>query len=274
MGRSGQAGTSCDSSLQAGASPEQRLAQFKLALQTTADHGNRGAVAQLISASARSGSAGGMPVQDLVALVRLTQVALQLAGARALRLVETGFAAGFSSRAMLAAACDSLKPVHLTSIDPYQSTAWSNGGSRNVAAFMKAWEPSCPHVLRHDHAAIPSGTALSDIQRAGECVDLALVDGGHKFDEVMLDMYYLVRLLPQGGVLVIHDTLMPSTASALSFLQRNLPFKPIKLTATYAAYVKMRADARLWSFHAPFNGNYSGTSGKRHVFIRAAEEIS
>ena len=276
MGRSGQAGTSCDSSDEKGSSPLQRLALFRAALQRSADNDERGAVAKLISASKRSGSAGGMPVQDLVAMARLTQVALeQLSGStRPLRIVETGFATGYSSRAMLAAACDSLKPAHVTSIDPYQSTAWGSGGLKNVAAFLKAWEPSCPNVLRHSHAALPSGTALSDIQRAGECVDLALVDGGHKFDEVMLDIYYLVRLLRQGGVLVIHDTLMPSTASALSFLQRNLPFKPIRLTATYAAYVKVRADERLWNFHAPFNGNYSGTSGKRHIFIRAAEEIS
>lgn len=54
--------------------------------------------------------------------------------------------------------------------------------------------------------------------------DLALVDGGHRFEEVFLDLVYAGELLRPGALLVVDDLWMPGIRLAVSYLERNLGY--------------------------------------------------
>jgi predicted O-methyltransferase YrrM len=59
----------------------------------------------------------------------------------------------------------------------------------------------------------PSQTALPRMVAEGDRFDLLLVDGGHRFDEVFLDLIHADALVRPGGV-VVTDDLWPPTATA------------------------------------------------------------
>jgi predicted O-methyltransferase YrrM len=56
----------------------------------------------------------------------------------------------------------------------------------------------------------PSFRALPALERAGQRIDFAFVDGWHTFDYAMIDFFYVDRLLNVGGLLVLDDTVYPA----------------------------------------------------------------
>lgn len=70
----------------------------------------------------------------------------------------------------------------------------------------------------------PSQLALPRMAGEGRSFDLILVDGGHRFDDVFLDLVYADRLLAPGRVVVIDDLWMPAVRAATSYIERNLGY--------------------------------------------------
>ena len=70
----------------------------------------------------------------------------------------------------------------------------------------------------------PSQLALPRMVGEGRRFDLILVDGGHRFDDVFLDLVYADRLLEPGRVVVIDDLWMPAIRAATSYIERNLGY--------------------------------------------------
>ena len=70
----------------------------------------------------------------------------------------------------------------------------------------------------------PSQLALPRMVEQGRRFDLILVDGGHRFDDVFLDLVYADRLLEPGRVVVIDDLWMPAIRAATSYIERNLGY--------------------------------------------------
>ena len=66
---------------------------------------------------------------------------------------------------------------------------------------------------------------LASVLAEGRRFDLILVDGGHRFDDVFLDLVYADRLLEPGRVVVIDDLWMPAIRAATSYIERNLGYK-------------------------------------------------
>ncbi|MBY0312891.1 MAG: class I SAM-dependent methyltransferase [Phycisphaerales bacterium] len=176
---------------------------------------------------------------------------------RAMRCVETGFAFGMSASFLLEAVIDTLAtcsadaaPPLLTSIDPFAQIAWKNAGVRHLRA------AGAEHL--HRLIVEPSEIVLPRLLSAGERFDLAFVDGDHRFEHVMIDIFYARRLVGPGRLIIVDDAWMPSVQKACAF------FTSAGLCAAehgdehpaMSKFVRLRVtaegDQREWDHFAPF----------------------
>jgi hypothetical protein len=59
----------------------------------------------------------------------------------------------------------------------------------------------------------------------GARFDCVFIDGYHSFDYTLLDFFYTDLLLKVGGVVAIHDTVMPGVYKAVRFIETLKPYK-------------------------------------------------
>lgn len=138
-----------------------------------------------------------------------------LAAAEGVRVtLEVGAGVGMGSLAL----CEALLEVSAagahTVVDPF-----AFGGDAQVHALRAAGVEAMVSRVREE-----SQLALPRLVGQGARFDLVLVDGGHRFDDVFLDLVYADRLLEPGRVLVIDDLWMPAIRAATSYLERNLGY--------------------------------------------------
>lgn len=108
--------------------------------------------------------------------------------------LEIGCAEGVSSLTI----CESLPAdaVH-TIIDPFQSSDWKNHGVNNL---KRAGFDNFNLIEERSEFVLP------DLTRKGEKFDFVFVDGWHTFDHVLVEFFYINRILNTGGVVVFDDT--------------------------------------------------------------------
>ena len=153
----------------------------------------------------------GMPLSDTDGLV-------ELATAEGVtRTLEIGIGIGLSALAL----CESLLSVDAaapagshTVIDPF-----AFGGDVGVRTVRDAGVEELVHRVRG-----PSQVVLPRMTEGDQRFDLALVDGGHRFHEVFLDLVYCDRLVKPGAPVVIDDLWMPAIRAATSYMERNLDY--------------------------------------------------
>lgn len=131
------------------------------------------------------------------------------------RTLEVGIGLGLGTLAL----CEALLAVgdprpHHTVVDPFDFRG--DAGQRTV---REAGAEGIVERLRE-----PSQTALPRLWAEGERFDLALVDGGHRFDEVFLDLVFCDHLVRPGGAIVIDDLWLPAVRAAVSYLEGNLGY--------------------------------------------------
>jgi predicted O-methyltransferase YrrM len=130
--------------------------------------------------------------------------------------LEIGLAYGVSTLYI----CEALSALDLPArhivIDPFQRTQWKGIGLRNVTAAGFG-----PMIEFHEEF---SELELPRLVACGEVIDFAFVDGWHTFDQVMVEFYYLNRLLRVGGVIVFDDA------------NRRSVNRSIRHALTYPAY--------------------------------------
>jgi hypothetical protein len=136
--------------------------------------------------------------------------------------IEIGMANEVSTKAILSA----IGNGKLISIDPYQCTQWKSEGLKAVADLASS----------HRLIDLPDYLALPQLLASGTQIDFAYVDGWHTFDYVLLDFFYLDRMLRVGGVVGFNDCGMAATNKVLKFVTRHRKYveMPI-LPPTYAA---------------------------------------
>jgi predicted O-methyltransferase YrrM len=143
------------------------------------------------------------------------------------RVIEIGMAFGSSSLAILTA-LEELKAGELISIDPFQYKDWDGAA---VAAIKRS-------DLEHRHRLITEAdyAALPALLKEGTEIQFAYIDGAHTFDYVLLDTFYLDRMLAVGGVLGFNDCNYPAIHKALNFLLSHRHYKElgVGLAATRA----------------------------------------
>jgi predicted O-methyltransferase YrrM len=144
-----------------------------------------------------------------------------------LRTIEIGFATGSTALYMLEAVAP--KGGHVTSIDFCQS----DFGYLGVKLVGES-----PYRSHHTLIEGNSNVVLPSLLRQGDKFDLAFTDGWKVFDHLLLDVYYLVRLLKEGGALMFDDARMPSTRRVISIVKRYYGFKEVN----YQALGETRSD--------------------------------
>jgi predicted O-methyltransferase YrrM len=135
------------------------------------------------------------------------------------RTLEVGMAFGLSTLFICQAHRDKGLGSH-TAIDPQQGSRYRGIGLSNV---RKAGLEG--HLTFHE---APSFEVLPALCRAEEVYDLAFIDGRHVFDYVLVDFFYIDKLLRVGGYVVFDDLWLPQVRKVISFVLRNRGYRLIK----------------------------------------------
>lgn len=134
-------------------------------------------------------------------------------------VVEVGMAYGLSTLAILQALEDA-GGGSLISIDPYQRTDWHGVGLTNV----RRAQLSARHTLIEE----PSYLALPELLRRKTAADFAYVDGWHTFDYVLVDFFYLDKLLNVGGVIGFNDCGLWAIDRVISFIRTHRHYQELR----------------------------------------------
>jgi predicted O-methyltransferase YrrM len=148
------------------------------------------------------------------------------------RTLEVGMAYGLSTLFICQALKNNGRGRH-TAIDPFQDSRWKSIGLLNV-------ERAGLGDIFSFHQ-LPSYEALPKLHFSREKLDFAFIDGMHLFDFILLDFFYIDRLINIGGHIVFDDIWMPSTRKALSFILRNRSYRLVKPSLKNRAPLRMRA---------------------------------
>lgn len=123
--------------------------------------------------------------------------------------IEIGLAYGISSLAI----CEAIQTKDrglLISIDPHQGAAWRDIGRLNLARAGFA-----DKVEFYDR---PSFEALPKLWSEGVRVGFAYVDSVKVFDMLLIDAFYLTRMLDIGGIIVFDDCDWPGVRMLVRYL--------------------------------------------------------
>jgi predicted O-methyltransferase YrrM len=139
--------------------------------------------------------------------------------------IEIGMAYGVSTLAMLAALERVGGTSRLVSIDPFQWSQWDGCGT---AAVRRA-ELSTRHHLIEE----PDYLSLPGLLQRRATFDFAFIDGWHTFDHVLLNFWYLDRMLTVGGIMAFDDYTMASVRKAVRFALSHRKYEEVVVhTAT------------------------------------------
>jgi len=235
------------------------------------------------AASGRAGATA--PVPDMLILHRIARGLRKVAGATV--SVETGFANGGSTLAILSALGAGSK--HL-SIDPYQQApppkvAYDAAGLRAVAWYLSSQPATdAPGFI---HVNETTSLALATMLSRRLCVDLFFLDDGHRFDENMLELYHAHSLLKEGGVVVFHDSHLPSVRAAADFAVTNLgyvviykpgmpdaPFNEQHVSLTILIKSSYKIWDRPWDHFVPFGIDTNCGSSKQGRKLKQDPEVA
>ena len=151
--------------------------------------------------------------------------------------LEVGFAFGCSTAHIMAAT----NSTHYT-IDPFQKEDFGDLGLKNINAL--GYSKLLKFENDYSHSVLPK------LLKEEVKLDFAFIDGGHNFDSIFIDFYYVDLLLNNNGWVLLHDTWMRSTQYAFSWIKRNKKnYKEIKTPVkNFILLQKIGEDNRTW-FH-------------------------
>ena len=128
-------------------------------------------------------------------------------------------------------------------LDPSQATRFADCG-------LQVLEDA--GVREHvEHHVEFSEIALPEFLKEGRRFDLGFIDGNHRFDAVMLDLFYLGRLVRRGGIVALDDYNWPGIKKAVSFFVSNLGWTVEETIGDYAIVLRtaLERDKReYWEF--------------------------
>jgi predicted O-methyltransferase YrrM len=111
--------------------------------------------------------------------------------------LEIGMAYGVSTLYLCEALSRQPHPVRHIVMDPFQTQQWRGIGLRNVKA--AGYERMVEFYEDRSEFVLPR--LLADRTQ----LDFAFVDGWHTFDHVMMEFFYLNKMLRVGGVIAFDD---------------------------------------------------------------------
>lgn len=152
------------------------------------------------------------------------------------RVLEVGMAYGISTLALCEVLAEDDPPRSsppLLVVDPHQETQWRSIGLTNL-------ERAGHRALARWYAE-PSETVLPRLLERRTWIDLAFVDGLHSFDQIAMELYFIHRLLPLGGVVALDDVQLGSVRKACRMLEALGTYEKLDLPPP----VERRTDVRV-----------------------------
>ncbi|HET8925038.1 MAG TPA: class I SAM-dependent methyltransferase [Candidatus Acidoferrum sp.] len=150
---------------------------------------------------------------------------------------------GVSSLAILSGLRDGGQNGKLISIDPHQcSGGWKGAG---VAAVARA-ALNDRHELIEDY----DYNVLPRLLSSGLKIDFAYIDGWHTFDYVLLDYWYIDKMLTVGGVVGFNDCSWPAIDKVIRFVLTHRKYSEIEvgLPVEFASLSRRRELLRRLTF--------------------------
>jgi predicted O-methyltransferase YrrM len=123
--------------------------------------------------------------------------------------LEVGMAFGVSTMFICEALAELGTPARHIVADPFQRLQWRGIGLRHLA------EARLDHLV--DFREERSEYLLPKLAEGGTEIDFALIDGWHTFDQVMVEFYYIDRMLRPGGVIAFDDADRRSVSHAVRY---------------------------------------------------------
>ena len=164
--------------------------------------------------------------------------------------LEIGFASGSSAAAIIATKkhLNIVKP-HVV-LDPYQVTHSNSVGVR----YIRELGFSEDIVIVEELSEIYMSKLIDK-----EVCDLVLIDGGHTSGQAMVDAYFADRSLKAGGIVVIDDIFMKTTAKSVNYLVEECGYSVINTRTSNLSLLRvLRRSARLGIKYA-FTHTFFGT---------------
>lgn len=161
------------------------------------------------------------------------------------RTVEIGLGYGFSTLFFLAALAKN-NFGHHSAIDPYQRSAWHGIGLTTP----KALAP--PGRFRFVEQT--SVRAAVELERECWAYDLIFIDGGHLFEDVLVDFFLYAKLCKIGGLVILDDMWMSSVKTVVSFVRTNRSdFSEVQTPIpNICVFQRVGKDERKWHHFRPF----------------------
>jgi predicted O-methyltransferase YrrM len=161
------------------------------------------------------------------------------------RTIEIGLGYGFSTLFFLAALANN-NFGHHSAIDPYQRSAWQGIGLSKANALAPSG--------RFRFVEQTSVRAAMELERENSAYGLIFIDGGHIFEQVLVDFFLYAKLCKIGGLVILDDMWMSSIRTVASFVRSNrddfceIP-TPIP---NLCVFQKVGEDERKWQHFRPF----------------------
>src|SRR5918997_2376070 len=128
------------------------------------------------------------------------------------RTIEVGLALGMSALFLCQAVL--ARGGRHAAGDPFQAESWNGAGLRTL---REAGVEELVEVIEEE-----SQLALPRLVAEGHQFDFAFIDGDHRFEGVFVDLYFMTRLVKQGGLVVVDDMWMPAVRMAVAYVERKL----------------------------------------------------
>ena len=117
--------------------------------------------------------------------------------------------------------CTTTRTGRHVAVDPFQVSDFNSIGLLNLERAE----------LRQlvDWREARSDLALPEMWRAGERFEFAFIDGCHLLDAVLVDFYYIDKMLPVGGYVVFDDVWMRGVRKVISFALHNRRYELVRM---------------------------------------------
>jgi len=165
------------------------------------------------------------------------------------RTLEVGLGYGFSTLFFLSALTKNKLGQH-TAIDPYNRVRWQGIGLTTLNALAP------PNMLRIVEET--SVQAAVELDRENLEYDLIFIDGGHLFEQALVDFFLYAKLCRTGGLVILDDMWMSSIKTVASFVRTNRSdFSEIPTPIpNLCVFRRLGEDHREWNYFRPFNADH------------------
>lgn len=140
-------------------------------------------------------------------------------------VLEIGLAYGISALAILTALQEIGEGGKLISIDPYQEKSWKNIGLLNIERAGLA--------QYHEFTGEPDYFALPRMLGNDMRFEMAYIDGWHIFDYVMMNFFYVDKMLAVGGIAAFNDASHVGVKQTIQFMNAYRRYNEVKIETSH-----------------------------------------